>query len=360
MTTSAVERPFSRTSCVDAYSITRVYEMATHRSAWTNAQGGKFKVRCPNRSHEDKHPSCVLTENTGRWKCFACGQGGGKLQLIVAAGLADNVAEAARWLETGNRHLEPAALEPQPAVKTRRSASSKIEGERCTAVYAYRDEERLVRYEVKRMESAQPGPDGRTKRFIQRARRGPDLWVYRMDGVERIPYRLPELMTANAERRAIVIAEGEKIVDMLTAVNIAATCNCGGSTCVPTMSGPHARPEWKKYFEHSPIKFVLADSDQAGRESAARWAEFLTDGINPVIVVDLFPDREDGSDAIEWLQEAGIIAPTPTDRSRAPADWDRDFLVGRAAAGQFIRDYLTNRYHAWYAANVENDNPSPI
>jgi hypothetical protein len=49
--------------------------------------------------HRDEHPSCDLDLVKNVWKCYACGNGGGKADLIIAASLASARSEAAAWLE---------------------------------------------------------------------------------------------------------------------------------------------------------------------------------------------------------------------------------------------------------------------
>jgi hypothetical protein len=42
-------------------------------------------VRCPNALHEDRHPSAHLYPGPGRgWYCFACGAGGGPVDMVAA------------------------------------------------------------------------------------------------------------------------------------------------------------------------------------------------------------------------------------------------------------------------------------
>ncbi len=43
------------------------------------------RVRCPNASHEDRHPSAQLYRGPGTgWYCFSCGAGGGAVDLVAA------------------------------------------------------------------------------------------------------------------------------------------------------------------------------------------------------------------------------------------------------------------------------------
>lgn len=63
------------------------------------------------------------------------------------------------------------------------------------------------------------------KDFRQRRPDGAGGWIWKMTGVKRIPYRLPDL----ANRDVVVVVEGEKDADRLWSVGIAATTNAGGA-----------------------------------------------------------------------------------------------------------------------------------
>jgi DNA primase len=63
----------------------------------TTQRNGRIAFLCP--AHDDHNPSAVVVGNRG-WICFACNAHGGLLHLIIAAGRANTLAEAARWLET--------------------------------------------------------------------------------------------------------------------------------------------------------------------------------------------------------------------------------------------------------------------
>jgi len=50
-----------------------------------------------------------------------------------------------------------------------------------------------------------------------------------LKGVELIPYRLPELITAAKAGETVFVAEGEKDVAALVANGFTATCNAAGA-----------------------------------------------------------------------------------------------------------------------------------
>jgi len=89
--------------------------------------------------------------------------------------------------------------------------------------YRYTDEAGKVLFEVVRMRDP--------KTFLQR-RPDPTAeggWTWKTKGVRQVIYRLPEVLAAIAAGRTIHIVEGEKDVDRLWKVGLAATCNAGGA-----------------------------------------------------------------------------------------------------------------------------------
>ncbi len=64
----------------------RGMEAAEYYRAIVGVEPGRDgKVRCPNTAHTDEHPSAHLYRGVGRgWYCFACGAGGGAVDLVAA------------------------------------------------------------------------------------------------------------------------------------------------------------------------------------------------------------------------------------------------------------------------------------
>ena len=70
--------------------------------------------------------------------------------------------------------------------------------------------------------------DGKRKKTFSQRRPDPDHpgeWLWNVDGVAVLPYRLPELAEAIATGRLVLIVEGERKADLLWSWDIAATCN---------------------------------------------------------------------------------------------------------------------------------------
>ena len=104
---------------------------------------------------------------------------------------------------------KPAAEKPAPSNRGR-----------IVATYDYTDEHgellyQAVRYDPKDFRQRAPNPDG--------------SWSWSIKGVKRVLYRLPEVLAAVAEGKAIYICEGEKDVEAARALGLVATCNAMGA-----------------------------------------------------------------------------------------------------------------------------------
>ena len=117
-------------------------------------------------------------------------------------------------------------------------------------------------------------------------------WVKGKPTAPKIPYRLPELL-ATPLTATIYFAEGEKCADALAKLGFIATTVSEG-----------AKAKWDKactpFFKDRPL-VVLVDGDDPGRAHGQKIAKALDGTAASVRVVDLFPDRNDGSDVADWL-----------------------------------------------------------
>ena len=78
--------------------------------------------------------------------------------------------------------------------------------------------------------------------------------VWNMEGVERLPYRLPELLASPA---SVWIVEGEKDVETLRAIGQVATCNPGGAG--------KWLPAFSEYLKGKHV-YIAADNDELGQK----------------------------------------------------------------------------------------------
>jgi 5S rRNA maturation endonuclease (ribonuclease M5) len=104
-----------------------------------------------------------------------------------------------------------------------------------------------------------------------------------MHGVERVLYRLPEVIKA----QTVCIVEGEKDVDNLAKLGFTATCNVAGAG--------KWRAEYSEFLRGKDV-IIFGDADEPGREHVEQVIESLTGrakSIKRVILPDGFRDMTD-------------------------------------------------------------------
>lgn len=212
--------------------------------------GAGWKALCPG--HADKRPSLGVLEGTD-----------GQIVLRCRAGCETGAVLAELGLEM--RDLFP------------RKINGKGTGE---VRYRYTDADGNHLFDVVR----RPG-----KRFHQEPASG-KRGTGAMDGVERVPYGLPEVLAAVRLGEAVWIAEGEKDADALRQAGVTARCNPGGAGT------------WKRTYtdvlRDARSVVIVADRDDAGRQHARTVGEQLAAaGVSSVIVVE----PAEGKDAADHL-----------------------------------------------------------
>src|SRR5262249_2804044 len=134
------------------------------------------------------------------------------------------------------------------------------------------------------------------KNFRQRRPDGKGGWIWDLDGVQKIPYRLPELIEDVAQARTIVIVEGEKDVDALRAIGVPATCNPGGAG--------KWRTEFNEHLRGADV-VVVADNDPPGQDHMREVAAKLANTAKRIRLIDLgkaWPECPLKGDTYDFLQ----------------------------------------------------------
>jgi 5S rRNA maturation endonuclease (ribonuclease M5) len=111
-----------------------------------------------------------------------------------------------------------------------------------------------------------------------------------MEGVARVPYRLPEVLKAEI----IWIVEGEKDADTLAALHIVATCNAGGAKKWDAA--------WSHYFTDKEI-ILCGDNDEKGREHIDLVDAVLKGVAKSIRRVEIPAPAKDISDQLAGLSD---------------------------------------------------------
>jgi hypothetical protein len=143
---------------------------------------------CPQTQHKRGHRPVMIYPETQSWSCHDCKRGGSVIDWVM---IERNVtaADAMRILGGGN-NISPELV----------------------ATYDYTDESGNLLYQTCRY---QP------KDFRQRRPHGKGGWIWNLDGIGRVLYRLPEVLKA----QTVCVAEGEKDCDSLAKLGFVPTTN---------------------------------------------------------------------------------------------------------------------------------------
>jgi len=225
-----------------------IARLGPHADARKNGNG--WMVRCP--AHDDRNGS--LSVGIGD---------DGRLLLHCHAGCpVESVCQAAG--------LKLADLMPEPARKSER---------RIVCTYPYHDEQGKVLFEVVRFDPK----DFRQRRPDPAAKDG---YAWNMEGVRRVLYHLPEVISAVFSETTVYVVEGEKDADALRAQGFVATTMSGGAK---KQGPPNWRPEYTETLRGATEVVILPDKDETGRSHAHRVARFLNGAVASVKVIEL-PD----------------------------------------------------------------------
>lgn len=201
-----------------------IQSLLTSRGHTFRQAGNELVTKCP--LHKDSKPSFSFNPQTNLWKCHA-GCGGGSSIDLMARLEGCQPEDILRRYSNGNGNTHRNALRsitgviPRvplqsggDAIKTPPSQPGRQQLQ-VEKTYSYVDELGREIYQVVRY---------KPKTFRQRHRVG-EGWVWGMEGVRRILYRLGDVLAAEV----VWVVEGERDSDSLAELGFVATCNVGGA-----------------------------------------------------------------------------------------------------------------------------------
>lgn len=293
--------------------------------------GANWLAKCP--AHADDKPSLSITEGADGRVLMHCHAGCTPDAIIAALG------------------VKPAAL------------FASAEAPTVTAqFFDYLDADGALRYQVCRFPP---------KEFRQRRPDGLGGWVWKMAGIKRLPYRLPELRN----QAMVIIVEGEKDANALWSLGMPATTNCGGA-------GKWGASETKALVAAGVSRVViLPDHDAPGEKHAEDVAHKVKAAGLAVNIIPL-PDLPPHGDVSDWLRAghtaddlrtliaampyvlpklaAPIVLPEPSNAQDGPS-YHEHYDVGAAEAfrdryGAIVRyDHQTESWVIWKEHHWEPD-----
>jgi putative DNA primase/helicase len=260
--------------------------------------GEGFICRCP--AHEDQTASLSISEGRDGLllKCHA----GCTFEAITAA------------------------LGVKPAELFFKNGAVKNGKLNIVATYPYLAAEGKLLFEVCRLD-----PKGFRQRRPDPA--APDKWIWNLKGVELVPFRLPELITAARAGETVFIAEGEKDVAALVSNGFAATCNAAGAGKWQDVFAGH--------FAGAKAVRIIADKDAPGRKHAVAVAVSLKGKVQSVKVFEL-PDvaGRPVKDAHDFFEAGGTA-----DQLRELAEAASEFApLANAAEGITPNEWFKQKF----------------
>ncbi len=215
--------------------------------------GNRWIAHCP--IHEDKDASLAISEGTDGRVLVHCFAGCNTEHILRALGLS------------------MCDLFPEKPKK----AKAKRE---IVATYPYTDAQGKLLYETVRYTP---------KSFAQRRPDGKGGWAWNLDGVPRVLYMLPEVLSAVREGRTVFVVEGEKDADNLAKLGLCATTNSGGAG--------KWRDEYSEALRSAHV-VIIPDKDEPGRRHAERVARSLSGKTTSIKIIELPGPGKDVSNSL--------------------------------------------------------------
>ena len=209
-----------------------------------------YNVLCP--AHNDRNPSLSVSKNTNKilLHCKA-----GCLTPQILAKL--NISERDLFL-----------TDPQtPTIE---------------AIYQYHDANRQLLFEVVRYTP---------KAFKQRRPDGKDRYIWNLNSITPVIYRLPDIITAITRGDTIYITEGEKDADTLVNLGLIATTN--------PMGAGKWKPEYSDSLQGANV-VLIPDTDSEGKKHGISVIDSLRGKIKSLEVLQI---PSSAKDVTAWLEQ---------------------------------------------------------
>ena len=211
-------------------------------------RGNQHKAKCP--FHDDKEPSLSINSSTGQFNCFGCDRKGDIFNF---------------YAEQHNLDIRLDFPKILTSIANDFGIEEKHNKMNIVKTYDYTDAEGQLLYQQVRIEP---------KDFRVRRPNGNGDWIWDLNGVQRVLYHLPAVLEADE----VLICEGEKDADNVTALGLTAT------TC------PLGSKKWKDEY-NEPLKgkdiVLIPDNDPEGLEHMARVATSLDGGPKSIKLIEL-------------------------------------------------------------------------
>lgn len=321
-------------------------------------QGSEFKGLSP--FNKENSPSFTVNDQKGFYHDFSSGKSGDIFKFLMETRGLDFKTAVAECAQIAGLPLPSENGKPAPAKANGAShhdeppfdpdaydaapAPKKTTKREITKTYDYADGGGNLLYQVVRSEWQEDGKHKKT--FMQRRPDGAGHWVWGLSAGEFIRgrdgdwyqatedrvqkwtgadrqhfpigvvhglYRMMELREETGDETTVYLPEGEKDVETLRSMGLAATTNSGGAK--------NWQPEHAESLRGRDV-VILLDNDGPGRERGDLIGQTLHGVAKRVRLVDfstVWPDAPKGADVTDWVkQREGTAAELEELVARAP------------------------------------------
>ena len=247
------------------------------------SNGKLLSNECALLKHKEIHLCVTVDVEKQVFHCNDCGQGGDVIRWIA---LRTRQSDAQVIKELGGNGSVPA----RSIAPSKPSEELKFE---TVATYSYEDQTGELVFQVLR-QHAPLKSGGYAKTFKQRRPDSNGGWVYNLDGVERVLYRLPDILKA----KTVWITEGEKDCDRLVKLGFSSTCNAGGAG------------KWMEAYSESLAKrhvVICGDNDEPGQKHVKTVFDAVVNRSKSVRIVRVpkkYKDVSEYADSFKTEEEA--------------------------------------------------------
>jgi hypothetical protein len=230
------------------------------------AGGDEYKALCP--WHDDHNPSLGINASSGKYYCQVCQKKGHAFHLYAKLHGLDDRRDFPKILAG--------------IAKDFRISDGQKPKRRLVKTYDYHTASGELLFQTCRYEP---------KDFSQRRPDGKGGWIWKdvFKEIEPVLYRLPAVLQA----REVLIVEGEKDADNVTALGLTAT------TC------PMGAKKWRESYNEAlrgKDVVLIPDNDLPGKEHMAQVGASLRDMAGSLKLLEL-PDLSSKGDVSDWLAQ---------------------------------------------------------
>ena len=206
---------------------------------------------CPRHANGDRKNSLAVDEGEDGKAILKCFADGDIESIVYALGLElqDLFADEPSPSNGGGKTKKPLCIPSPKSSRVKVADGFTEKTQALVAAYDYTDSAGTLLYQNCRYK----GLDGK-KDFKARKPNGSGGWEYRLNGVQRVLYRLPDVIEAVALERTVYIVEGEKDVERLRSFGLTATTSSSASSW---------KDEFAEVFRSADV-VIVQDLDKAG------------------------------------------------------------------------------------------------